>query len=370
MSKREFLMLAHTYKKGKHRLGGHYISEKCDGHRILWDGGITRGLLKYKIPWANNDKDERLREFQIATGLWSRYGNVIHAPDWWLDSLPKIMLDGEGFTRRGPGGRQEAASIMKQHQPDFRWRGLKFKVFDMPPLETVFADGYITDTNYQKMFYNIPKWVEKRMAEIKFEFDYRVQPTIKFFTVYKLLQKWLKGNQVAIAHKQTQLPYPQDEAYERALEICTQITDMKGEGCIIRNPDMPYTCERVHHMLKLKPYDDAEGVVVGYTTGRMTDKGSRLMGMMGALILRLKGGIRLEISGFTDQERILTGQANWDNTTLTAKEWAVCHPGYEVPNSIEALHFPRGTSVTFRYRGLSDTDIPQEARYWRKRENL
>lgn len=370
MSKREFLMLAHTFEKKKHRIGGHYISEKRDGHRVLWDGGITRGLLKHDVPWANTAKDERFREFQIATGMWSRYGNVIHAPDWFLNCLPKIPLDGEGYTRRGPGGRQEAASIMKCHIPDARWMDIRFRVFDMPPIEKIFADGYMTNINYKKLFYDIVPWIKKRMAKIKYKFDYRVSPDIKFFTVYKLLQKWLKNCDVAIVEQQTQLPYPQDKALEVAMKMCADITDEKGEGCIIRNPDMPYACERVHHMLKLKPWDDAEGSVVGYTTGRMTDKGSRLLGMMGAMILRIKGGMRLELSGFTDQERTLTGKTTMDGEVLTAEEWAMCHPGQELPDDCEALYFPRGTRVTFRYRGLSADDIPQEARYWRIRSNL
>jgi ATP-dependent DNA ligase len=41
MAKREFLMLAHKHE-GQNILGWLY-SEKLDGMRCFWDGGITRG---------------------------------------------------------------------------------------------------------------------------------------------------------------------------------------------------------------------------------------------------------------------------------------------------------------------------------------
>ena len=72
---REFLMLAKPYQNDK--VIGWFLSEKLDGMRAFWDGGVTRG--KYGPPWNNQNIK--------ATGLWSRYAKVIHAPDWFLDLL-------------------------------------------------------------------------------------------------------------------------------------------------------------------------------------------------------------------------------------------------------------------------------------------
>ena len=129
MAKREFLMLAHTYKPKKYGVGGWFLSEKLDGMRAYWDGGISRGILKSDVPWANTAKDERYIEPPIATGLWSRYGNVIHAPDWWLDKLPAIPLDGELYI---PEARQRLMSIVKDTTPGTGWQDVKYYVFDMP----------------------------------------------------------------------------------------------------------------------------------------------------------------------------------------------------------------------------------------------
>src|SRR5205809_6855024 len=93
----EFLMLAHKYvpERDSERIKGWYCSQKLDGVRAMWDGGVSRGLLASEVPWANVEKDYRYIEENRATGLWSRLGKVIHAPDWFLDQLPLYPMDGE-----------------------------------------------------------------------------------------------------------------------------------------------------------------------------------------------------------------------------------------------------------------------------------
>jgi hypothetical protein len=89
--------------------------------------------------------------------------------------------------------------------------------------------------------------------------------------------------------------------------------------------------------------------------------------MMGALILEIDEGKRLELSGFTDEERTLVDRRS-ENGYSDAEDWAMENPETECPEGIEAEQFPIGSTVTFRYRGKSKDGIPQEARYWRKRE--
>jgi len=117
VAKREFLQLAHTYKPEKHGIAGHWTSDKLDGQRCFWDGGVSRGVPKKNVPWANTAKDARYKIQPIATGLWSRYGNVIHAPDAWLDALPRCFLDGELWSTN-LSYRQEISSIIKKLIPD------------------------------------------------------------------------------------------------------------------------------------------------------------------------------------------------------------------------------------------------------------
>ena len=42
--RREFLQLADTYNPAKHKIAGYLVSEKLDGTRCFWDGGLSRGV--------------------------------------------------------------------------------------------------------------------------------------------------------------------------------------------------------------------------------------------------------------------------------------------------------------------------------------
>lgn len=343
---RTFLQLAHPLKN--ENLAGWFVSEKLDGMRCFWDGGISRGIKKDDIPFANLNKDYRYKQKQIATGLWSRYGNVIHAPDWFLDSLPKMMLDGELYIDRGDGPRQELMSIVKDLIPGDGWRKVRYYVFDSPPVEKVFANGLVKETNFTKQFVNVIDWATKLGVE-------SVSSLLWFKVVYEHLIKNVPVNQCITVHMQTLLPMDYEQTISNML---TKITDAGGEGLIVRNPSSRYACERTHNMVKIKKLSDAEGTVIGYVSGRETDKGSKLLGMLGALVLNYNGK-RLELSGFTDQERLL-----YAGTV----EWAKQNPGKQIPDEMDgAISFPVGSVVTFRYRGESKDGIPQEARFWRRK---
>ena len=64
----------------------------------------ARGLRTEDVPYASvidpktGNRKAKIKPF--ATGLWSRYGNVIQAPDWWLNRLPACL----STASCGPGG--------------------------------------------------------------------------------------------------------------------------------------------------------------------------------------------------------------------------------------------------------------------------
>jgi DNA ligase-1 len=158
-------------------------------------------------------------------------------------------------------------------------------------------------------------------------------------------------------HTQKQLLADETEAKSQAEAFLLDVLEAGGEGVIIRNPAGIWTPKRVAELLKYKPHDDDEGVVVGFTSGRETDKGSKLLGMIGALILNYKGK-RLELAGLTDEER----QFNDPIETEHARQ----NPGVDMPEDFQGKHFKVGDVVTFKYRELSDDGVPKEARYFRK----
>jgi DNA ligase-1 len=323
-------------------------SEKLDGMRCFWDGGVTRGMKKNDVPFANLDKDYRYKEEQIATGLWSRYGNVIHAPDWFLDQLPELLLDGELYLGRGDGARQELMSTIKDIKPGIGWQKVTYNIFDSPPASRVFADGLVKETNFTKQFSGVLDWFAKNSGK-------SLQDVLWFKMMYETLKANVKETANLRVHEQIEIPGDYEPYISSEV---TRITELGGEGIIVRDPNSRYVCERTWKMMKIKKLSDAEGTVVGYISGRETDKGSKLLGMLGALILDYEGK-RLELSGFTNTERMLHS---------SSVEWAKQHPETELPSDLKgAICFPLGSSVTFRYRGTSKDGIPQEARFWRRK---
>lgn len=122
---------------------------------------------------------------------------------------------------------------------------------------------------------------------------------------------------------------------------------------------------RSSDLLKVKKLQDMEGVVTGFTWGRRTELGSRHLGRMGALVLKLENGRRLELSGFTDEEREVEEKGTREMLDFVCVE-AEANEGKDASSFYQPRHFPVGSVVTFKYRELSDDGVPKEARYWRK----
>lgn len=352
--KRHFLMLAHKFEESKHDIGGWFASEKLDGMRAFWDGGITRGMELSQVPWANTEKDSRYRVQPRSTGLWSRYGKSIQAPDSWLDKLPAFLLDGELWM--GEGQFQRLISATKQLSPGPEWNQVQYKVFDMPPSYVMFANGEINETNFKKVFTGItytevgqrlPKSGPSNFSEfVEWSLDY---------------EGW---NSVVNPLQQTRLVMAKSTAMVALADLLKSIEEKNGEGLMLRHPKSRWVPQRSHQLLKVKSLHDAEATVVGYTSGRETDLGSKLLGLMGALIVQYKGK-EFELSGFTDSERRL--EINGDY--IKARDYCAERPGTRVDAAgISNPSFPIGSRVSFKFRELTVDGKPKEARYWRKAE--
>lgn len=352
MAKRERMMLCHKFVPGKTHIGGWFLSEKLDGQRCFWDGGISRHFYKDEVPFANIWRD-RQKTRQRATGLWTRYGNVIAAPDWWIDQLPRIPLDGELYWMGDPKPRQFLRSIISRIDPsDEDWTNVTYKVFDIVPIAHYAEPGRIKNANDET---DIPidcqTWMHDHATGVRW-----IRSGMQFVSSVRLQQTLDGWNEFVRPVHQERLPFPNDEAIEVVETRLQEIIAHGGEGVVLRKPESQWEARRSHQMLKYKPFEDMEGTVVGYVSGRETDKGSKLLGMIGAVILDI-GDKTLELSGFTNDERAFS--------THSAIEWAAAHPGQIVPDHFDGAIIKRGDEITFKYRGLSADGIPQEARYWR-----
>ena len=95
------LLLAETWDNAAD-LTGWWMSEKLDGVRAYWDG----------------------KQFL------SRQGNLFHAPDWFVDGLPAVPLDGELWIDRKKF--QRTVSIVRRQDKSDLWKEVRFLVFDAP----------------------------------------------------------------------------------------------------------------------------------------------------------------------------------------------------------------------------------------------
>lgn len=358
--RREFLMLSKT-SKGTEDIAGWYLSEKLDGMRCFWDGGVSRDVPIDEVPWSNLGKGTSA----TATGLWSRYANPIYAPDWFLNSLPACPLDGELYAGRGEF--QTTMSTCRKKVPiDSEWQNIQFQVFSTPQLQNVFRSGQIKNPNLNhyifmdqcEYFYanyadeNLHHLVTNNGSSIVFEFE------------LEYLQEWLEGSNPSIVSLLSQLKLPNDVdlAWDVANQRTQNIIESGGEGSIIRNPHAPWVPKRVGDVLKLKPCLDDEAIIIGATSGRKGKTG-KFHGLVGNFIVKYKDA-KFELSGFTDEERAILDDE--------VRDWAYDNPGKEIPTDLVAdgsFRFKLGDQITFKYRELSKAGIPKDARYFRERSS-
>ena len=363
MARRELLQLADTYNPKKHKIAGRYISDKLDGTRCFWDGGLTRGMRTEDVPYANlidpKTGKRKTKIKPIATGLYSRYGNPIIAPDWFLNSLPCTFLDGELFA--GEGNFQLCRSICGGDTPDPRFDQIKYAVYGAPPVERLFMPGEIKNANFHLTIdEKTLDWVMKRVKE--FGSDFVTCQAANFDEELMFLSHNIETqSDTCFLHRQVKLPGDEGAAIAAKESFLHGVLDKGGEGTIIRDGLFPWTPKRIPALLKDKPFEDAEATITGFTSGREGKQGNRL-GRIGALITEYvgpKGKVRLELAGLNEKETELPEES---------QAWAIKNPGQDMPGWATSKVFRVGQTVTFKYRELSDDQIPKEARYWRKRD--
>lgn len=357
MKRREFLQLAHTLND-KHKIAGWYVSEKLDGSRCFWDGGLSRGMPTIEVPYASvidpKTGKRKAKIKPVATGLWSRYGNPIMAPDWFLDLLPPCPLDGELWA--GRGNFQLCRSIVAGDDPDPRFDQITYAVYGSPPFGHVFLGGEIKNSNFHCEINGdkVRLWCEwldikhkKRFTNTKF------YPSGDFEGELDFLRTMIPRNKPVRLHPQIKLPDTEEPA-RKQLEIFLQdVVDDGGEGVIVRDPKAAWIPKRSHSILKYKPYLDDEAVIVGYVAGK-EGKTGQMLGKIGALIVRW-GEKEFEIgTGMTHEER------EFDSGAIRRS----MVPGQRIER-INGKHLKLGQQITFKYRELTDEGIPKEARYWR-----
>jgi DNA ligase-1 len=202
--------------------------------------------------WWMSEKYDGLRAWWDGQKLWSRKGNLIHAPDYFLAELPRdIALDGELWI--GHGKFEETMSIVRSERPDARWNRVRYMVFDAPQAKGIF---------------------EQRMQFLRAT----VSDGNRFVRV--VAQERCQGVAQLLAERD-------------------RVVRQGAEGLMLRQPESAYEAGRSPTLLKVKPYDDAEATVIAHEPGK-----GKFAGKLGALRLRAEDGREFSVgSGLTDADR-------------------------------------------------------------------
>ncbi|MGB4853999.1 MAG: DNA ligase, partial [Candidatus Dechloromonas phosphoritropha] len=224
-------------------------------------------------------------------GIWDgqtlrfRSGKTISAPAWFLDGLPKRPLDGELWMGRGTFER--LSGIVRREIPDeAEWRQVRYMIFELPG-----APGTFT----------------QRAA---------------------LIREIVKQANVPWLREIEQFQVVDRNSLQKRM---TEVVMAGGEGLVLHRADAPYETGRSDTLLKMKPWEDAEAVVIGHLPGK-----GRHAGKMGALRVRAKDGREFSLgTGFTDEQR------------------------RDPP--------PVGATVTYRYQDLTRKGLPRFASFLRVR---
>lgn len=225
--------------------------------------------------WLMSEKLDGIRAIWTGQKLISRDGNEFSTPAWFLAQLPSdTALDGELWIARG--AFQRTLSVVRKKTPiDAEWQAVTFRVFDAPSI----AGGF-----------------EVRLAAC---------------------ERVLVGCAIASVVEHTAC---RDAGHMHATfgALCAD----GAEGIMLRRPSSAYEQKRSSSLLKLKPSDSSEAVMVGAENGE-----GRLAGLVGALVVVWRG-LRFKVgTGMDDETR-----AN--------------------PPKV-------GSKITFGFCGLTDAGLPR-----------
>lgn len=238
--------------------------------------------------WWVSEKYDGMRARWDGQQLWSRGGQRIAAPAWFTSGWPTQPMDGELWA--GRGRFEFTVSTVRRQQPhDKDWRDIRFMVFDLP---------------------DQPGTFDERLAALRRLLPLPAAP-------------WL-------------LPVAQQRAttHEQLMGLLDKTVKLGGEGLMLHRGASLYRAERNEDLLKLKPHEDAEAVVVAHVPGR-----GKHAGRLGALDVRMPDGKRFRLgTGFSDAQRR--------------------HPP------------PVGATVTYRHDGFNASGLPRFARFVRERRDL
>ena len=200
--------------------------------------------------WVMSEKLDGIRGYWNGKELLTRKGKKIYAPKWFTKNFPNFELDGELWTKREDF--ENIQNIVMDKTPSEDWSKITYNIFEVPNTKGDFT------------------------LRLKKARDWFVSKPNNFVKIIK---------QIRIKDK---------EHLHNFLEMTL---NKKGEGVIIKNPNVAYHTGRTAHVLKFKKAQDMEGKVIGINISSKTK-------VLKSLVLELENKIVFNLgTGFTKEQR-------------------------------------------------------------------
>lgn len=274
------------------------------------------------LGWKASEKKDgyRARYDKTRKKFVSRTNKLYNAPEWYINGMPDVDMDGELWIGREPEDFQKMGAVRKKVPVDEEWMIVKYCVYDFPELNYNFGDRC--------------KIMEKNKKIIKDNWNtYRKTLDSKF---HSMPCPVIIIDQIDI------------KSMEHMKQLYEQILEKKGEGIMFKDPNSKYEDKRSNFLLKYKPQFDSECQIVGYKPGT-----NKYEGMLGAFIC--KPLINKDTYHIVDN--------------VKEHEFAISGMDDSIRDSYEVTH-PIGTVVTYTYNGFTNSGKPRFARYIRIRDDL
>lgn len=300
---------------------GYCWSRKFNGYSVIWDGGITRGMLAKDVPWFYPSRVDSptLR----ATGLWTLGRNaksvkkplpkVVVSTNKFIDQLPKnVPIHGElwynddiQFVKRG--------ARRKEPSP-FYWDKFKFLTFAVKPYAT---------------FHNGAGFVPNPSPFLS---------ALKSRCYYWDKLEGIENDTVKIIQQNKM------NSITQVADAFSLLENSPWEGLVFTDPNSRYENRKSSACYKYKPFYEHSATIVDYTEGKR-----RHEGRAGALLVNMTlTDSMLNAFGFDPNliGKNVTFKISGGLTDYT-REW----------ENITDL-YPIGSLVDFKYESISKDGIP------------
>ena len=236
--------------------------------------------------WVMSEKLDGIRGYWDGTRMYTRKGTPLHPPSWFIKNFPPFPLDGELWSKRNDF--EFIQSVVLDLTPGEGWKHITYNIFEVPNAK----GDFLSRLNRARTWFDAHKHTHARII-----------PQIRIKEISDM-ETFLK-----------------------------KIESMGGEGLILKNPRFPYHTGRSPHILKVKNFQDMEGIVVSLNKGK-----GKYKNLMGSMTVKLENGTLFKLgTGFSDKLRHTPPQL--------------------------------GSTVTFKYHGLTKNGIPKFASFLRVRKD-